>query len=84
MIKVFFILILMQQNAPAQDYMYLLTEPTFNNPRECLTYVGANQYELTAKMSYEFPTQDIETVYCLSKEALDKLIKVNNNNQLKV
>lgn len=72
----FFILILMFQNAPTDDQVYVITEPRFQSADECLTFVGFNQPTITTLMNQQFPTQGIRNVYCVTQEVLDNLYNI--------
>ena len=69
----FFILILMFQNTPTDDKLYVITEPRFQSADECLTFVGFNQPGITMLMTEQFPTQEIRNVYCVTQEMLDSI-----------
>tara|TARA_R110001592_G_scaffold291798_1_gene561296 strand:- start:395 stop:640 length:246 start_codon:yes stop_codon:yes gene_type:complete len=73
--KWFFILMLFNQNTPVQDYLYLIQDPKFSSPRECLQFVEYNQPLIQALAAQKFPTQDLQNVYCMTQDALDELVK---------
>ena len=72
----FFILVLMFQNVPTDDQVYVITEPRFQSADECLTFVGFNQPTITTLMNQQFPTQGIRNVYCVTQEVLYNLYNI--------
>ena len=75
--KWFFILMLFNQNTPVQDHLYLIQEPKFSTPQECLRFVEVNQPLLRDLGAEKFPTQYVENIYCLTQDALDSFITDN-------
>ena len=73
--KWFFILMVMLQNDPSQDNLYLIEDPKFATPEECLAFVNRNMPSLFRLQTQNFPGQDIDGIYCLTRDAMDKIIK---------
>lgn len=73
--KFFFILMIMIQNSPDQDNLYLIEDPKFATANECLHFVNRNVWALKSVQAEKFPSQEIENVYCITKKALDKVIE---------
>lgn len=80
--KFFFILMIMVQNTPVQDNLYLIEDPKFSTVNECLYFVDRNYWALQSLQKKNFPLQEIENVYCLSKKALDDLIKDRTDSSI--
>lgn len=73
--KWFFILMVMTQNTPVQDHLYLIQDPKFSTAPECLQFVNNQIQMLKSLQMQKFPTQDIDNIYCMTQDALDELVK---------
>ena len=65
---------LVSQQNPNSD-IYIISEPNFTEPAQCLAFVQANSEGLVAKAYGEFNGRQVESIYCVEKEKLRKVIK---------
>lgn len=72
--KIFLIVIAMISYSDQSD-LYVIQEPSFNDPQRCVEFVKINNVTLIQKAKIEYPDQGIDNIYCISKEKLKVLVR---------
>gem|GEM_PF-6295604 len=71
----FLIVIAMIATPGAADTdLYVIQEPNFTHPQQCLQFVQTNTFTLISKAKSVYPTQEVENIYCITEEKLKVLI----------
>jgi len=70
--KIFFIVIAMLSGNAHTD-LFVISTPSFQDSKTCIEFVNVNTESLILKAKLEYPNQDVDNVYCISKEKLKKL-----------
>ena len=73
MTKIFFIVIVMLTGTKGTD-LYLIEKPSFEDPNQCVQFVQINSNSLVQKAKSVYPNQEIENIYCVTKEKIDELM----------
>lgn len=76
MIKTFFIVLTMMvspQN-PVTD-LYIISEPSFTEPAQCLAFVEANTQDLVNKAYVEYGGRQVDEIYCIEEQRLRQVLK---------
>tara|TARA_Y200000002_G_C22403897_1_gene546891 strand:+ start:97 stop:336 length:240 start_codon:yes stop_codon:yes gene_type:complete len=77
--KTFLIVIAMIAPPGATDTdLYVIQEPNFQYPQQCLQFVKSNTFPLLRKAKSVYPTQDVDNIYCITKEKLKVLVSGSN------
>ena len=71
--KIFLIVIAMISYSDQSD-LYVIQEPSFNDPQRCVEFVKINNVTLIQKAKIEYPDQGIDNIYCISKEKLKNYV----------
>jgi len=75
MTKIFFIVIVMLSSTQQTETdLYVIEKPSFTDPRQCVQFVQINTYNLIQKAKLEYPTREIENIYCVAKEKINELM----------
>ena len=56
----------------------LVLRVNFQYPQQCLQFVKSNTFPLLRKAKSVYPTQDVDNIYCITKEKLKVLISGSN------
>jgi len=64
---------LVSQQNPNQD-IYVISEPTFATPNQCLSFVDAQVDGLMAKAYIAFNGRPVENIYCIEQNKLQELL----------
>ena len=73
--KMFLIVIAMIANPGSTDTdLYVIQEPNFKQPQQCLQFVQVNTRPLIEKAKSVYPTQEVENIYCITEDRLKVLI----------
>ena len=73
MTKIFFIVIVMLTGPKGTD-LYVIEEPSFENPKQCVQFVQIYSYGLIQKAKSVYPNQEIENIYCVTKEKINEIM----------
>ena len=76
MIKTFFIVLTMMvspQN-PVTD-LYIISEPSFTEPAQCLAFVEQNTQGLVNKAYVEYGGREVDEIYCIEEQRLRQVLK---------
>ena len=58
---------------PNQD-IYVISEPSFTTPNQCLAFVDAEVNGLVAKANIAFEGRPVENIYCIEQNKLQELL----------
>jgi|TARA_B110000285_G_C14788013_1_gene451701 hypothetical protein len=72
-VKIFLIVIAMMSSNAHTD-LFVISTPTFKDPRTCIEFVKINNITLIQKAKIEYPDQGIDNIYCISKEKLKNYV----------
>ncbi len=71
--KTFLIVIAMISYTDQVD-LYVIQDPSFNDPQKCVQFAKINNVTLIQKAKIEYPDQGIDNIYCISKEKLKNFV----------
>ena len=54
--------------------IYVISEPNFTEPAECLAFVEQNTYDIVSKATTEYQGRPVEQIYCIDEERLRQVI----------
>ena len=76
MVKTFFIVLTMMvsPNNPVTD-LYVISEPSFVEPAQCLSFVEANTQDLVNKAYVEYGGRQVDSIYCIEEQRLRQVIE---------
>ena len=76
MIKTFFIVLTMMvsHQYPVTD-LYIISEPSFTEPAQCLAFVEQNTPSLVNKAYVEYGGREVDEIYCIEEQRLRQVIK---------
>ena len=69
-----FLIVIAMMSSNAHTDLFVISTPTFKDPRTCIEFVNVNTNSLIQKAKLEYPTQYVENVYCISKEKLKVIV----------
>ena len=58
---------------PNQD-IYVISEPSFTTPNQCLAFVDAEVNGLVAKANIAFEGRAVENIFCIEQNKLKELL----------
>lgn len=58
---------------PSSD-IYVISEPNFSEPAECLAFVEQNTYDIVRKATTEYEGRQVDEIYCIDEERLRQVI----------
>lgn len=58
---------------PNQD-IYIISQPTFATPNQCLAFVQAETNGLVAKATTAYQGREVEEIFCIEKKRLEELL----------
>ena len=65
----------MMVNANGHEDLYIIQEPTFVNPKQCITYVRNNANQLVGKATLAYDGRGVQDIFCVEKNRLDLIIQ---------
>jgi len=73
--KTFLIVLVMLASANGNEDLYIISEPTFPNPNQCVDYVQQYSNELVGRAKLEYEGRPVQDIFCVEKNKLDFLLK---------
>ena len=68
---------------PVTD-LYVISEPSFTEPAQCLAFVEANTQDLVNKAYVEYGGRQVDEIYCIEEQRLRQFIKsIDEHNSSK-
>jgi len=73
--KTFLIVLVMIASANGNEDLYIISQPTFPNPNQCIAYVQQNTNELVGRAQLEYNGRPVQDIFCVERRKLDFLIQ---------
>jgi len=73
--KTFLIVLVMMVNAKGHEDLYVIQEPTFAHPNQCIAYVRTNSNELVAKAQLSYNGRPVKDIFCVEEKKLNALVR---------
>ena len=73
--KTFLIVLVMIASANGNEDLYIIQEPTFSNPNQCVAFVQANTNNLVGRAQLEYNGRPVQDIFCVERSKLDFLLK---------
>lgn len=73
--KTFLIVLVMMVNANGYEDLYVIQEPTFENPKQCIAYVRNNANQLVGKAQLAYDGHPVQDIYCVEKNKLQTIVQ---------
>ena len=65
----------MLASANGNEDLYIISQPTFPNPNQCIAYVQQNTNELVGRAQLEYNGRPVQDIFCVERRKLDFLIQ---------
>ena len=72
--KTFLIVLVMMVNAKGHEDLYIIQEPTFAHPNQCIAYVQTNTNEIVGRAQLEYNGRPVKDIFCVEEEKLNSII----------
>ena len=59
---------------PVSD-LYVISEPSFTEPAQCLAFVEANTQGLVNKAYVEYGGREVDEIYCIEEQRLRQVLE---------
>lgn len=59
---------------PSSD-IYVISEPNFTEPAQCLAFVEANTANIVRKATTEYQGRPVDEIYCIDEQRLQQVIE---------
>ena len=73
--KIFLIVLVMMANSSGHEDLYIISQPTFPNPNQCIAYVQQNSNELVGRAQLEYQGRPVQDIFCVERRKLDFLLQ---------
>ena len=73
--KTFLIVLVMMATADLGEDLYIIQEPKFVQPLQCVQFARANNQSLIAKAKSEYPGRAVADIFCVPKNRLQLFLK---------
>tara|TARA_R110002124_G_scaffold151029_1_gene317820 strand:+ start:172 stop:402 length:231 start_codon:yes stop_codon:yes gene_type:complete len=73
--KTFLIVLVMMATADLGEDLYIIQEPKFMQPNQCVQFVRANNISLIAKATSEYPGRAVADIFCVPEKRLGLFLK---------
>ena len=73
--KTFLIVLVMMATADFGEDLYIIQEPNFQQPNQCVQFVRANNISLIAKATSEYPGRAVADIFCVPEKRLGLFLK---------
>ena len=73
--KTFLIVLVMMATADLGEDLYIIQEPKFMQPNQCVQFVRANNTSLITKAQSEYPGRAVADIYCVPEKRLGLFLK---------
>ena len=73
--KTFLIVLVMMATADLGEDLYIIQEPKFMQPLQCVQFVRANNISLIAKAQSEYPGRAVADIFCVPEKRLGLFLK---------
>ncbi len=73
--KTFLIVLVMIATASGNEDLYIISEPNFPNPNQCIAYVQQHSNDLVGRAQLEYQGRPVQDIFCVEKNKLNFLLK---------
>ncbi|GAG61833.1 unnamed protein product [marine sediment metagenome] len=73
--KTFLIVLVMMATADLGEDLYIIQEPKFQQPNQCVQFVQANTSMLVAKAQSEYIGRAVADIFCVPKNRLQLFLR---------
>ncbi len=73
--KTFLIVLVMLASANGNEDLYIISEPTFPNPNQCIAYVQQNSNNLVGRAQLEYEGRPVQDIFCVERRKLNFLLQ---------
>ena len=73
--KTFLIVLVMMATADLGEDLYVIQEPKFQQPNQCVQFAQANSIMLIAKAQSEYVGRAVADIFCVSEKRLELFLK---------
>ena len=73
--KTFLIVLVMMATADLGEDLYIIQEPKFIQPLQCVQFARANNQSLIAKAKSEYPGRAVADIFCVPEKRLGLFLK---------
>ena len=73
--KIFLIVLVMLASANGNEDLYIISQPTFPNPNQCIAYVQTNTNEIVGRAQLEYNGRPVKDIFCVEEEKLNSIIR---------
>ena len=73
--KTFLIVLVMMATADLGEDLYIIQEPKFMQPLQCVQFARANNQSLIAKAKSEYPGRAVADIFCVPENRLQLFLR---------
>ena len=65
----------MMVNAKGHEDLYIIQEPTFAHPNQCIAYVQTNSNALVGRAQLEYDGRPVKDIFCVERKKLNFILQ---------
>tara|TARA_B100001057_G_scaffold386963_1_gene394019 strand:+ start:8083 stop:8313 length:231 start_codon:yes stop_codon:yes gene_type:complete len=72
--KTILIVLVMMATANGNEDLFIISEPTFSNDKQCIAFVQQNSNELVGRAQFEYEGRPVQDIFCVDQKKLATML----------